>query len=156
MAHKGTVTVATSVLSNLAAAKGAQVSKTSGYLVITKPGAPDKQVLVENFQKKGATESITRWVECRGKGKTPFVPSSPGIVPHSHSSPSITHRLDTDSSPEKVIEQFGLLIDFLMGVEVKKEEKKEEIAGLPAGDEPLSAPAEEKAEEAPAQEQVAA
>ena len=125
MAHKGTVTVETSKLLSLCQEKGVKVESTSGYLILTKPGSPDQQVLVEKFVKKGSAGSVTRWVECRGKGKTPFVPSSPGIIPHVHSSPSITVRLDTDSSPEKVIEQFGLLMDVLMGV-AKKEEKIEE------------------------------
>ena len=123
MAHKGSVSVATSSLLKLAEERGVQVEQTSGYLVLTKPGVPHQQVLVERFVKKGATDSITRWVELRGKGKTPYVPSSPGVIPHNHSSPSITHRLDTDSSTEKVIEQMGLLLDVLMAGEAKKEEQ---------------------------------
>ncbi len=122
MAHKGSVSVATSKLTSIAAERGAQVETTSGYLIITKRGEPNRQVLVERFVKKGSTESVSRWVELRGKGKVPFVSSSPGVVPHQHSSPSITHRLDTDSDEATVLEQFGLLIGDLMGAARESEQ----------------------------------
>jgi hypothetical protein len=129
MAHKGSVSVATSVLLNIASEKGAKVEKTSGYLIITKEGDSSKQVLVENFVKKGSTESITRWIELRGKGKVPYISSSPGVIEHNHSSPSISRRLDTDSTAELVASQFALLLNDLLGiVPAKVEEPSEEQA----------------------------
>lgn len=110
MAYKGKTVVSTELFLAIAREKGATVESTSGYIVITKPGAPDRQVLVEKFVKKGAAASASRWVELRGKGKTPFVSSSPGVVDHSHSSPSITKRLDTDADEKTILDNFRLLI----------------------------------------------
>lgn len=128
MAYKGKSVVSTESFLSIAREFGASVEVTSGYIVITKPGTPDKQVLVEKFVKKGATTSVSRWVELRGKGKVPFVSSSPGVVDHIHSSPSITKRLDTDADEATILVNFRLLIASLMGVEVKVEQPAEEAA----------------------------
>lgn len=116
MGYKGNTTVATSKLVKIAEEKGASVASTTGYLIITKPGTSDKQVLVERSIPKGKLESSTRWVELRGKGKVPYVSSSPGVVLHDHSSPSITRRLNTDVSEEEILKNFGFLINDLMGI----------------------------------------
>jgi hypothetical protein len=123
MAHKGKTTVATSKLVTLAEEKGAQVESTTGYLIITKKGEPNRQVLVERSIPKGKLESSSRWIELRGKGKVPYLSSSPGVVPHDHSSPSIKARLDMDVEEAKILETFGLLMNDLLGI---KEEVKEE------------------------------
>lgn len=128
VAYKGKTVVSTESFLSIARDLGASVEVTSGYLVITKPGTPDKQVLVEKFVKKGTTTSVSRWVELRGKGKTPFVSSSPGVVDHIHSSPSIAKRLDTDADEATIISTFRLLIAELMGVELKVEEPVAEEA----------------------------
>lgn len=118
MAYKGKTVVSTELFLSIAREKGASIETTSGYIVITKPGVPDKQVLVEKFVKKGAASSASRWVELRGKGKVPFVSSSPGVVDHVHSSPSITKRLDTDADEKTILDNFRLLIAHeLMGEE---------------------------------------
>jgi len=127
MAYKGSVSVATSKLTSVAKEMGALVETTSGYLIVTKPGEGSKQVLVEAFLKKGATESITRWVELRGKGKTPYVSESPNVIFHDHSSPSIKRRLDTDKSEEEILWSFRLLIADLMGVVVEESTEEESI-----------------------------
>lgn len=128
MAYKGKTVVSTESFLSIARDLGAAIEMTSGYIVITKPGTPDKQVLVEKFVKKGASSSISRWVELRGKGKVPFVSSSPGVVDHIHSSPSITKRLDTDVDEATIKSTFRLLIAELMGVELKVEEPVSEEA----------------------------
>lgn len=125
MAYKGQTAVSVEKFLAVAKEVGAQVETTSGYLIITKPGAPDQQVLVEKFQKKGATVAIARWVELRGKGKVPYNSSTEGVVPHDHSSPSIKWRLNTDVEEATILKNFSLLIDSLMGIkrEIKEEEQ---------------------------------
>jgi hypothetical protein len=136
MAYKGSTVVSVEKFLAIAALVSASVEHTSGYIIITKPGAPDKQVLVEKSLKKGATVATARWVELRGKGKTPYVVSSPGIVPHVHSSPSITHRLDTDADEATILKNFSLLINLLCDVKPAQTELT------------LTAPAEEAAAQA--------
>lgn len=125
MAYKGLTVVSTELFLAIAREKGATIEPTSGYFVITKPSAPDRQVLVEKFVKKGSASSVSRWVELRGKGKTPFVSSSPGVVDHVHSSPSIAKRLDTDADEKTILANFRLLIAHeLMGEEKSQIEMK--------------------------------
>jgi hypothetical protein len=128
VAYKGKTVVSTESFLSIARDLGASIDVTSGYYVITKPGTPDKQVLVEKFVKKGSATSVSRWVELRGKGKTPFVSSSAGVVDHIHSSPSIAKRLDTDADEATIKSTFRLLIAELMGVELKVEEPAAEVA----------------------------
>lgn len=130
MAYKGQTVVSVEKFLAVAEKVGSKVEHTSGYIVITKSGSPDQQVLVEKSLKKGATVATARWVELRGKGKTPYNSSSPGVVPHDHSSPSIKWRLDTDVDEATILKNFALLIDSLMGIK------------------PVEQPAEETAEQA--------
>ena len=121
MGYKGQTSVELSKLLAIATQLGAKVEEKS-YIILTKPGQDNQQVLVEKSLPKGATVAKARWIELRGKGKTPYNSSTPGVVPHDHSSPSIKWRLNTDESEETILANFRLLIASMMGV--KLEEKK--------------------------------
>jgi hypothetical protein len=126
MAYKGSTVVSVEKFLAIAATVKAQVEMTTGYIVITKPGVPDKQVLVEKSLKKGATVATARWVELRGKGKVPYNSSTEGVVPHDHSSPSIKWRLNTDADEATILKNFSLLMNSLCDIQPVKEEIKEE------------------------------
>ena len=125
MGYKGQTSVELSKLQAIVAEFGAKWDEKS-YIIVTKPGTTNQQVLLENSKPKGATVARCRWIELRGQGKTPYNSSTTGVVPHDHSSPSIKWRLNTDESEETILANFRLLIASLMGVKV--EEAKEEQA----------------------------
>lgn len=125
MGYKGQTSVELSKLQAIVTEFGAKWDEKS-YIIVTKPGNDNQQVLVENSKPKGATVARCRWIELRGKGKTPYNSSTPGVVPHDHSSPSIKWRLNTDESEEKILANFRLLIASLMGVKVEETKKSEE------------------------------
>jgi hypothetical protein len=130
MAHKGQSVVSVEMFLAVARSLGCTVEMKS-YIIISNPKASGKQVLVEKYQPKGQTEIKARWVELRGAGKTPYNSSTPGVVPHDHSSPSIKFRLDIDVEEAVLKRNFTSLLENLMGI-------------LPAQAElPLSPPAEE-------------
>ena len=125
MGYKGQTSVEYAKFVAVAKELGAAVEEKS-YTIITKPGNSDQQVLVERSLPKGATVAKTRWVELRGKGKTPYNSGTEGVVPHDHSSPSIKFRLNTDVEEATILANFRLLIAHLLGVTLndKKEEKQ--------------------------------
>lgn len=127
MGYKGQTSVELSKLLAIATQLGAKIEEKS-YIILTKPGQDNQQVLVEKSLPKGATVAKARWIELRGKGKTPYNSSTPGVVPHDHSSPSIKWRLNTDESEETILANFRLLIASMMGVKLEEEKKVEEQA----------------------------
>lgn len=127
MGYKGQTSVELSKLQSIVAEFGAKWDEKS-YVIVTKPGVENQQVLLERSLPKGSTVAKCRWIELRGKGKTPYNSSTPGVVPHDHSSPSIKWRLNTDESEEKILANFRLLIASLMGVKIEEPKKSEEAA----------------------------
>jgi len=137
MAYKGQTAVSVEKFLVIARRAGAKVDEKS-YVVITNPSTTGKQVLVERYLPKGAAEAKARWVELRGAGKVPYNSSTTGVVLHNHSSPSISHRLDTDADEATILKNFALLINELMGITAQE---------IPT-EEPASPPAEEPVEQA--------
>lgn len=126
MGYKGQTSVELSKLQAIVTEFGAKWDAKS-YIIVTKPGNDNQQVLVENSKPKGATVARCRWIELRGKGKTPYNSSTPGVVPHDHSSPSIKWRLDTDKGEEEILANFRLLIASLMGVKIEEAKQEEQV-----------------------------
>ena len=127
MGYKGQTSVELSKLLAIISEFGAKADVKS-YVVVTKPGQDNQQVLLENSKPKGATVARCRWIELRGRGKEAYNSSTPGVVPHDHSSPSIKWRLDTDAEEKVILANFRLLIASLMGVKIEEEKKVEEQA----------------------------
>jgi hypothetical protein len=131
MAHKGQKAVSVEMFLAVARQAGCSIEMKS-YIIISNPKESGKQILVEKYSPKGATEIKARWVELRGAGKVPYNSATEGVVAHDHNSPSIKFRLDIDSVDEEGLKRnFSSLVNNLMGIKPAQQEL------------PLSPPAEE-------------
>lgn len=121
MGHKSDVSVEYSKLIAICTRLGAKVDEKS-YTVVN-PGT-SKQILVEKKLPKGETVAKTSWVELRGQGKTPYLCTTPGIVDHAHSSPSIKKRLDLTGEEAVLLKNFELLVADSLGIVIPVKEEQ--------------------------------